>query len=111
MRTLLADAFAASGRIPDLVLIAHVHNYQRLLVPHNGGELTCIVAGNGGYPNLHNVAHVDGAPPLSRGRIPYVASRSQAKRRPAPAGLRFHSICRSSTPLMPRRCPYVCTVT
>jgi Calcineurin-like phosphoesterase len=63
MRQLLEDAFAASGRTPDLVLTGHVHNYQRFTVPQAGKKLTYIVAGAGGYPNLHSMAHVDGAPP------------------------------------------------
>ena len=64
MRTLLDNAFSASGRTPDLVLTGHVHNYQRWSVPHNGGSpLNYIVAGAGGYPNLHTMAHVDGQPP------------------------------------------------
>jgi hypothetical protein len=63
MRQLLSDAFAASGRIPDLVLTGHVHNYQRFSVPTNGKTLTYVVAGAGGYPNLHTMASVNGAPP------------------------------------------------
>jgi hypothetical protein len=63
MRQLLSDAFAHSGRTPDLVLTGHVHNYQRFNVPQNGSNVTYIVAGAGGYPNLHNMGHVDGAPP------------------------------------------------
>jgi acid phosphatase type 7 len=63
MRQLLADSFAAAGRTANLVLSGHVHNYQRFTVPENGGSLTYVVAGAGGYPNLHSMAHVDGAPP------------------------------------------------
>jgi len=63
MRQLLADAFTASGRTPDLVLTGHVHNYQRFTVPTNGKTLTYIVAGAGGYPNLHTMADVNDAPP------------------------------------------------
>ena len=65
MRTLLDESFAASGRRPDLVLTGHVHNYQRWSVPHGNGNspLTYVVAGAGGYPNLHTMAHVDGQPP------------------------------------------------
>jgi hypothetical protein len=64
MRQLLTDAFTGSGRTPDLVLSGHVHNYQRFSVPKAGGKaLTFIVAGAGGYPNLHNMANVNGAPP------------------------------------------------
>jgi calcineurin-like phosphoesterase family protein len=63
MRTLLDDAFASSGRAPDLVLTGHVHDYQRFSVPNDNGTITYVVAGAGGYPNLHSIAHVDGAPP------------------------------------------------
>lgn len=64
MRTLLQDSFTASGRRPDLVLSGHVHNYQRFSVPEGDGEaLTYIVAGAGGYPNLHSMGLVDGSPP------------------------------------------------
>ena len=54
MRQLLEDAFAASSRTPDLVLTGHVHNYQRFTVPQADKTLTYIVAGAGGYPNLHS---------------------------------------------------------
>jgi acid phosphatase type 7 len=63
MRTLLDDSFAAAGRKANLVLTGHVHNYQRWSVPDGDGPVTYIVAGNGGYPNLHTMAQVDGAPP------------------------------------------------
>jgi acid phosphatase type 7 len=63
MRELLTRAFGDSGRTPDLVLTGHVHNYQRFSVPHGGRSLAYVVAGAGGYPNLHSMAHVDGAPP------------------------------------------------
>jgi acid phosphatase type 7 len=64
MRTLLEQSFTAAGRRPDLVLSGHVHNYQRFSVPDgNTGQLAYIVAGAGGYPNLHSMAHVDGASP------------------------------------------------
>jgi hypothetical protein len=63
MRTLLKSAFTDSGRTPDLVLSGHVHNYQRFTAPENDKQLTYIVAGAGGYPNLHYMALVDGAPP------------------------------------------------
>jgi acid phosphatase type 7 len=64
MQQLLTDPFAKAGRIADLVLTGHVHNYQRFSVPQpDGSALAFIVAGAGGYPNLHYMAHVDGAPP------------------------------------------------
>ena len=64
MREMLDGAFTASARLPDLVLSGHVHNYQRFSRPlENGETLTYIVAGAGGYPNLHTLAKVGGAPP------------------------------------------------
>ena len=64
MRGLLDNAFAQADRVPDLVLSGHVHNYQRFQRKlANRQTLTYIVAGAGGYPNLHNLAKVDGAPP------------------------------------------------
>jgi Calcineurin-like phosphoesterase len=63
MRQLLDGAFTTSGRTPDLVLTGHVHNYQRFTVPRGSGSVTYVVAGAGGYPNLHTMARVDGAPP------------------------------------------------
>jgi 3',5'-cyclic AMP phosphodiesterase CpdA len=48
MRTLLDEAFAASGRTPNLVLSGHVHNYQRWSVQQGDGSLTYVVAGAGG---------------------------------------------------------------
>src|SRR5262245_59798623 len=62
MRSLLQDSFAKAARIPDLVLSGHVHNYQRFTVPTSGRELSYVVAGAGGYPNLHRMAEVDGHP-------------------------------------------------
>ena len=63
MRTLLEQAITSSARTPDLVLSGHVHNYQRFTVPHDTGTLTYVVAGAGGYPNLHTMATVNGAAP------------------------------------------------
>jgi acid phosphatase type 7 len=64
MRDLLDDAFAKAARIPDLVLAGHVHTYERFSRPMpDAATLTYIVAGAGGYPHLHSIAHVNGAPP------------------------------------------------
>lgn len=64
MRDMLDRAFAASARLPDLVLSGHVHTYERFTRPMLGGEtLAYVVAGAGGYPHLHTIAHVGGAPP------------------------------------------------
>jgi hypothetical protein len=74
MRELLQTSFTTSGRTPDLVLSGHVHNYQRFSVPTNGRSLPFIVAGAGGYPNLHYMGLVDGAPPT----VPWTDPATQA---------------------------------
>ncbi|HJU14508.1 MAG TPA: metallophosphoesterase [Candidatus Nitrosotalea sp.] len=51
----LDDAFSSSGRSADLVLTGHVHNYQRFIRQFNGKDITYIVAGSGGYHNLHKL--------------------------------------------------------
>jgi len=65
MRKLVQDSFSEATRIPDLVLSGHVHNYQRFTVPTNGRELNYVVAGAGGYFNLHRMAEVDGHLPAT----------------------------------------------
>lgn len=53
----LDDAFSNAGRIPDLVLSGHVHDYQRFTRTTDGGKtLPYIVIGNSGYHNLHRLA-------------------------------------------------------
>ena len=51
----LGDAFNKSGRCAVLVLTGHVHNYQRFTLQVNGFEVPYIVAGSGGYHNLHRL--------------------------------------------------------
>jgi len=53
---LLDAAFQESGRIADLVLSAHVHNYQRFTRTFGERQLPYIVAGGGGYWHLHYMA-------------------------------------------------------
>jgi hypothetical protein len=64
MRDMLDGAFEAAKRTPDLVLSGHIHTYQRFSRPlDNGQTLAYVVPGAGGYPNLHTLAKVAGAPP------------------------------------------------
>ena len=61
----LQDAINASRRLPNMVLNAHVHNYQRieLKVPGAQGRghvIPFFVIGNGGYWNLHHLAAANG---------------------------------------------------
>jgi acid phosphatase type 7 len=58
MGEVLDTAFGTSGRVPDLVLSGHVHDYQRFTrtMPGSGTELPYVVIGNSGYHNLHKLA-------------------------------------------------------
>ncbi|WP_236978960.1 metallophosphoesterase family protein [Membranihabitans maritimus] len=59
MISFLEDAFNVAGIIPDAVFSGHVHNYQRFSkIYKDGTELPFIVAGAGGYADLHPVAAV-----------------------------------------------------
>ena len=55
MLDLLDGAFANTGVVPDAVLTGgHVHNYQRFTRTHEfNKKVPYIVAGAGGYYNLH----------------------------------------------------------
>jgi hypothetical protein len=61
MADVLQHAINDSRRVPNMVLTAHVHNYQRIERSITGETATpFIVAGNGGYYHLHNLNAVDG---------------------------------------------------
>lgn len=55
----LEDAINESQRLPNMVLTAHVHNYQRIELEVVGHTVPFFVIGNGGYWNLH---HLQAAP-------------------------------------------------
>lgn len=55
LHRILDDAVQQTGRKPDAVFAAHVHNYQRFTRSWQGWEVPFIVAGGGGYHNLHRV--------------------------------------------------------
>jgi hypothetical protein len=57
MQLFLNAAFETADITPDIVFSGHVHNYQRFtkLYP-NGKEVPFIVAGAGGYADLHKIA-------------------------------------------------------
>src|SRR5262245_17656702 len=61
MKQLLEDAVEAAGVHPDLVFTAHVHNYQRFTRSEGQNNRTYVVAGAGGYHNLHEVVNFQGA--------------------------------------------------
>jgi hypothetical protein len=62
MGQMLAEAINTSRRVPNMVLSAHVHNYQRIEKEMVSGQPTpFFVAGNGGYYQLHVLVAEDGA--------------------------------------------------
>ena len=65
----LDAAFERARRAPDMVLTGHVHNYQRFTRVHNSDEIAYVVAGAGGYWNLHSVK-VDGKHPPQPWPVP-----------------------------------------
>lgn len=56
MAGVLDNAIQQSNRWPDLVFAGHVHNYQRFTRATANREVPYIVAGGGGYWNLHRIA-------------------------------------------------------
>lgn len=59
----LDSAYLNSGRYPDLVLTAHVHNFQRFTEVVDGRQIPHIVAGAGGHLHLHSMQkQPDGSP-------------------------------------------------
>jgi acid phosphatase type 7 len=70
MADVLENAIRDTGRVPNLVLSGHVHDYQRIeqtIAP--GGPTPFIVAGNGGYHNLHKVHSKPGAKASDTGAV------------------------------------------
>ncbi len=72
MHDALDGAFAKVGRWPDMVLAGHVHDYQRFTrrLASNNRQISYLVAGAGGYHNLHAVAKVSGAKPTPPVTLP-----------------------------------------
>jgi hypothetical protein len=56
----LEDAINTSRRLPNMVLNAHVHNYQRIELAVAGHTIPFFVIGNGGYWNLHHLGAANG---------------------------------------------------
>lgn len=58
MITFLEQSFQDAGVIPDAVFSGHVHNYQRFSKTYpDGTAVPYIVAGAGGYADLHRLAY------------------------------------------------------
>jgi Calcineurin-like phosphoesterase len=61
MADAVENAIRDTGRVPNLVLNGHVHDYQRIeqdIAP--GGPTPFLVVGNGGYHNLHKLHSANG---------------------------------------------------
>jgi len=57
MQLFLQSAFDEAGVLPDVVISGHVHNYQRFTKTYpDGRSVPFIVAGAGGYADLHRIA-------------------------------------------------------
>jgi 3',5'-cyclic AMP phosphodiesterase CpdA len=71
-------AFAASGRVPDMILAGHVHSYQRFSRAFGGCALPYLVAGAGGFANSSRSLHK-----LQRGlvveRLPFATTRPDVR--------------------------------
>jgi hypothetical protein len=71
MGALLDEAFQHADRTPEMVLSGHVHNYQRFTRTIAGKKVPYIVAGAGGYHNLHRMAKAPGGGELG---VPFAAA-------------------------------------
>ena len=61
MADAMENAIRDTGRVPNLVLAGHVHDYQRIEQKIGPGDPTpFLVVGNGGYHNLHQIHSADG---------------------------------------------------
>jgi len=61
MADALENAIRDTGRVPNIVLTGHVHDYQRIeqkIAPD--GPTPFLVVGNGGYHNLHAIHSANG---------------------------------------------------
>ena len=55
MADVVQHAINDSRRVPNMVLAAHVHNYQRIEKEVGDDSIPFIVSGNGGYYHLHGM--------------------------------------------------------
>jgi Icc-related predicted phosphoesterase len=78
MADVLENAIRDTGRVPNLVLSGHVHDYQRIeQTVVKGAPTPFIVTGNGGYHNLHQVKEQPGAvDPGTGATLKYANSQS-----------------------------------
>lgn len=70
LRDTLDDYFARAGRAPDAVFSAHAHNYQRFTRVHEGRQIPYVVAGSGGFHELHGLGYGVPDTPASFAALP-----------------------------------------
>ncbi|MBV8576500.1 MAG: hypothetical protein JOZ58_15900 [Acetobacteraceae bacterium] len=69
MADALENAIRDTGRVPNLVLGGHVHNYQRIEQTIGEHTIPFIVNGNGGYHNLHKITGTVDQPAPDTGAV------------------------------------------
>jgi acid phosphatase type 7 len=69
MADALENAIRDTGRVPNLVLAGHVHDYQRIEQTIGGHAIPFIVNGNGGYHNLHKITGTVDQPAPDTGAV------------------------------------------
>ena len=62
--------FERAGRAPDAVFSAHAHNYQRFTRVHEGRQIPYVVAGSGGFHELHGLGYGVPDTPASFAALP-----------------------------------------
>ena len=82
LQQVLDKAMHQAKRMPDAVFSGHVHNYQRFTRQLNGRSLPYLVAGAGGYHNLHHVPRSLKDPPQP---LPFAV--------PEQEGVRLETFC------------------
>lgn len=95
MKEVVEEAVERAGRAPDIVLTGHVHNYQRFSAPLGGKHIPFIVAGAGGYHNLHYVPNNLPKPPVKVRGLPGVTLHSWCDDRHGFLRLEVHAGTRS----------------
>jgi Icc-related predicted phosphoesterase len=70
MADVVENAIRDTGRVPNLILTGHVHDYQRIeRTIAKSGPTPFIVTGNGGYHNLHKIHTDDGGKAVDSGAV------------------------------------------
>lgn len=71
MADVLENAIRDTGRVPNMVLSGHVHNYQRIeqMIAPDHDPIPFFVCGNGGYHNLHSLGAENGATAPDTGAV------------------------------------------